>query len=75
MNEQKAPISECPHCGSDGGYYIKNRFSGVGEWHHNFDGQEKDNSHFHDTLFTTQSKYAYCINCYKRLFKVEEIGG
>lgn len=75
MNEQKAPISECPHCGSDEGYYIKERFSGTREYHFNYNGQERDNSHFYDTAKGTSSKYTYCIDCHKRLFKVEEVGG
>lgn len=75
MNEQKAPISECPHCGSDEGYYTKSQVSGVVSYRHNFDGSEQDNTDAYTLLKHKKSKYTYCIACEKRLFKVEEMGG
>ncbi|WP_430534436.1 hypothetical protein [Listeria rocourtiae] len=74
MNEQKAPISECPHCGSEAGYYEKVQISGRSRWYHNFDGKEADNTYFYDDTKAKYSKYTYCTACEKRLFKVEEIG-
>ncbi|WP_185345856.1 hypothetical protein [Listeria booriae] len=75
MNEQKAPISECPHCESKFGYYEKIQISGRSRWYHKFDGKEADNTDvYQDTKFK-YSKYTYCADCDKRLFKSEEIGG
>ena len=75
MNEQKAPISECPHCFSQRGYYTKSQVSGVAYYRHNYDGSEQENDDMYDGLRHNPRKYTYCIDCEKRLFKIEEIGG
>ncbi|MBC1228637.1 hypothetical protein [Listeria booriae] len=74
MNEQKAPIDKCPHCGSDEGYHTKSQVSGVVYYRHNYDGSEQENEDAYAYLRHDIGKYVYCINCEKRLFKVKEIG-
>jgi hypothetical protein len=62
---------ECPYCNSTYGYYLKLRVSGTSEYNYNFDGTvHEENSQMHDSLNYVSSKYAYCMNCDKRLFKV-----
>lgn len=67
---------KCPFCGNKE-YYIKQRMSGTCEYNKRFDGAEaSDNSEMHEGLrYTTISKYAYCNNCFKRLFKLDTEGG
>lgn len=73
MNEVKAPMDQCPHCGSSEGYYTKVQISGSSIWKHNFDGSERDNGEFHDHLNYKDSKFAYCMNCKKRIFKMADL--
>lgn len=69
--EAPAPISNCPHCGSEEGYYTKDYMSGSFQYRHNYDGTVAENGDMYDTLTTTQSKYAYCLTCRKRLFRMK----
>lgn len=69
--EAPAPISICPHCGSNEGYYTKDNFRGRTEFAHKYDGAFADNSEMYSQLLHVQGKYAYCLSCRKRLFKIE----
>lgn len=73
MNEIKAPLDECPHCGSNEGYYTKVQISGSSIWRHNFDGSEHENGDFHESLSYEYSKFAYCIDCDKRIFRMADL--
>lgn len=70
--EDPAPVSCCPKCGSDVGYYTKDYASGPVYYNHNYDGTEADNSEMYNGLVFTRGKYAYCLACYERLFKIKE---
>lgn len=70
MREFKAPIDKCPYCGSADGYYTKEQASGSIYYNHHFDGREADNSEMFSLLTYKGGKYAYCIKCDKRLFKM-----
>lgn len=67
------PIKECPHCGNDE-FYVKQRVSGLIDYNYRLDGSlGAYNGEFLDNLnYKTISKYAYCNNCDKRLFKLTE---
>ncbi len=69
----KFPIKECPHCGNDE-FYVKQKVSGTIEYNYKLDGsREAYNGDYVDSLsYTTISKYAYCNNCEKRLFKITD---
>lgn len=67
----KAPISECPHCGNSEGYFIKVYLTGRSQTRYTWNGEYDDNSDMYDSLQDRASKYAYCTNCEKRLFKME----
>lgn len=67
---QPAPIDKCPFCDSDEGYYSKDYVKGSTIWRHNFDGAEADNGDYYEGLSHRRSKYAYCLSCNKRLFKI-----
>lgn len=67
-----APISKCPYCGSDYGYYTKEHVTGSVMYNYHFDGSEADNGEMYDNLRYSGGKWAYCFNCDKRLFKMEE---
>lgn len=69
---QKAPIDRCPYCGSNYGYYTKDRISGPVWYNQNFDGSEADNWEMYESTNITPGKWAYCRNCGKRLFKMSE---
>ncbi len=64
-------ITECPYCGHDE-YYIKQYHSGYGNYYFRYDGEEAENGDMHNYLSSRNtSKYAWCGNCDKRLFKLE----
>lgn len=63
----------CPNCGSEH-YYVKMNFSGSGNFNYRFDGKEADNSEMHDGIRYSYGKFAYCVECNKRLFKVDDDG-
>lgn len=67
------PMEHCKYCSSDKGYYVKYTYKGNGIVRLNFDGSPADNEDMYDCLTAVQSKYAYCLNCDKRLFKTEDI--
>jgi hypothetical protein len=65
-------VKECPYCGSEE-YYIKQSFKGTGNYYIRFDGKETENGEFYDNAqYKNKSKYAWCAECRKRLFKLDE---
>ena len=66
------PVDRCPRCGSDEGYYTKDYLYGRSSFNYNYDGTESDNSGMYDGLNCKSGNIAYCINCGKRLFRLEE---
>lgn len=72
MKQIGKDIKECPYCGSEE-YYIKQRVSGTSYYGLRFDGSEADNTQMYEALnFENTSKYAWCRECNKRLFKLED---
>lgn len=67
-------LKKCPYCGF-GTYYTKAIVKGE-VWHrYNFDGSEADNVSLYDGLdHKFKSKYAFCDECHKKLFKISDIG-
>ncbi|PJN53641.1 hypothetical protein PAEVO_03610 [Paenibacillus sp. GM2FR] len=63
---------QCPHCGNDESYYVKQQVSGNIHYRINFDGSEGENSEMYDSLQHKSGKYAYCDSCHKRLFRINE---
>lgn len=67
------PLKKCPHCGNDE-FYIKQKVSGVILYNYKLDGSNTAyNGEMYessDLRYQTISKYAYCNNCDKRLFKI-----
>lgn len=62
----------CPYCGSEE-YYIKQYAHGSINYNVRFDGKEADNGEMYDLLtIKNTSKYAWCNECGKRLFKLED---
>lgn len=66
----KAPIDGCQHCGSKEGFFEKQQIHGRINYRYNFDGTEADNTDIYDLTTVTRGKYAYCLHCGKRLFKM-----
>lgn len=65
-------IKSCPYCGNEE-YYIKQSYKGTCKYNLRFDGKEAENGDMHEyTEYTNTSKYAWCNECNKRLFKLEE---
>ncbi|RSU11623.1 hypothetical protein CBF29_07860 [Vagococcus elongatus] len=64
-------MTKCPHCGSEE-YYVKTRIYGKCDHYRRFDGKETDNSGMHDNLTYVDGTIAYCAECKKRLFRLEE---
>jgi aromatic ring hydroxylase len=71
MKEINNNIQECPYCGSEE-YYTKERYKGECETNHRFDGRITENGAMYDCAeHSYKSKYAWCRNCDRRLFKIE----
>lgn len=65
-------IKVCPYCGSEE-YYIKQSFKGTCNYKIRFDGEETENGSMHGNAdYKNLSKYAWCNNCHKKLFMVNE---
>ena len=63
-------MDKCPYCKSEE-YYTKEYAKGPVTNYARFDGEEADNTDLHEGLaYTLKSKYAWCANCHKRLFKL-----
>ncbi|MCA1066082.1 hypothetical protein QTG56_25670 (plasmid) [Rossellomorea sp. AcN35-11] len=69
----KAPIEECPHCQSASGFYSKIQVTGSSVQRYHYDGSEADNTELYAHLNHKESKYAYCLDCNKRLFEMDEV--
>lgn len=69
MND-KFPMKECPNCGNDE-IYIKSKIIGECLYNIKLDGShDAYNGEMYDyTHLKPMSKYAYCNECGKRLFK------
>jgi hypothetical protein len=71
MND-KTGMTECPYCKCQE-YYTKSKITGIVNCYERFDGKEADNGEMYQGTSTKlASKYAYCTNCGKKLFKVTE---
>lgn len=65
-------IECCPYCGSEE-YYIKQSYKGTAKYCMRFDGEEAENGELYASAQHKDiSKYARCLNCEKRLFKIED---
>lgn len=63
-------INKCPHCGCDT-YYIKQSITGTIKYRLRYDGKDADNTEMYENIsYTNISKYAWCNDCDKRLFKL-----
>ena len=58
-------LSECPHCGSQSGYFRKTKISGITETNYSFDGSDADNSELHTPAKYVDQKTLYCQDCRK----------
>lgn len=65
-------VEKCKYCNSSEGYYTKERVSGTVIIIYRFDGEEADNGDMYDGVRYHGGKIAYCINCDKKLFRIEE---
>ena len=64
-------MTGCSFCGNTEEYYIKTYFYGSVHMRQRFDGGQPYNCDWYDALRIKPGKYAYCVECHKRLFKVE----
>ena len=66
------PITECPYCG--GSYFkVRQKISGYGEYYVNLADGEIDSTELHNDLsYKNTSKYAVCVDCGKKLFKIDD---
>ncbi|MGE4282356.1 MAG: hypothetical protein AB7G87_01405 [Clostridia bacterium] len=70
---RKAPVDKCPFCESDSGFYTKEQVHGSINVRHNYDGSEAENGSMYECLSYKGGKFAYCLDCKRRLFKMSEI--
>ncbi|AQW27845.1 TPA: hypothetical protein I9092_000757 [Clostridium perfringens] len=71
MNKEYLNINECPYCKSDEGYFFRSSYRGTYHERYNFNGEMAEESgDIHDYATYKQGKIAYCRNCGKKLFKV-----
>ncbi|WP_026884287.1 hypothetical protein [Clostridium akagii] len=65
-------IKCCPYCGSEE-YYIKQSYTGTCNYNIRFDGKVAENGEmWEEAQFKNTSKYAWCNECDKKLFKIDE---
>ena len=70
-----SPDMVCPYCGNEE-FFIKQSFKGTCNFNMRFDmdNENVENGDMYDNVsFETIGKYAYCNNCFKRLFKIGEL--
>lgn len=61
-------FTECPHCASNRGYYIKLKVTGTSYEAYEFDGTLGDNTHLHDGLgYKRMDRYCYCLDCGEKI--------
>ena len=65
------PITECPHCGCET-FYTKDYLYGSSWFFCNLDGTTVDNT-LHGGLNRLRGKVAYCAECDKKMFNMEEV--
>jgi hypothetical protein len=61
----------CQHCGSASGYFTKGWVCGSIRTYFNADGTTGDNAEMYSYLRHDEGKYAYCCDCEKRMFAIE----
>ena len=68
-----AEMNKCPYCGDDE-FFIKQRYSGTCEYRYRYDKKPAENGEMYENArFKSIGKYAYCMNCGKRLFPISEL--
>ena len=67
------PIKECPHCGNDE-IYLKVRYSGEANYNMRLDGElgAYNGELYYYAVMRPKSRYAYCNNCERKLFKIPD---
>ncbi|EOU1476230.1 hypothetical protein [Clostridium perfringens] len=72
MSKEYLNINECPYCKSSEGYFFRSSYRGKYQERYNFNGEvDKEMGDIHDHAIYKQGKIAYCRNCGKKLFKVD----
>lgn len=72
MKKYNTPVhdlSECPHCGSDFGYYRKMYISGWSQDVKTFDGEPYNYGLFDSLGYSRYSSFYYCVECDKKIAK------
>ncbi|MBQ7067032.1 MAG: hypothetical protein IJN92_09470 [Lachnospiraceae bacterium] len=67
-------MKECPYCGNDE-FYIKQAYSGTCNYYMRFDmkNEKAENGEMYQSATHKDlTKYAYCSDCNKRLFLIDE---
>lgn len=68
------PLVVCKQCGSQNGFYSKDKVRGSAETHYNANGDFKNNqADMYNDLIHTQGKTAYCVDCNARVGRIENI--
>ena len=70
--EHNFPIKKCPGCGSTM-FTVRQRISGYGEYYVDMETGEIESTELHSGLqYRNTGKYAVCMDCVKRLFKIDD---
>lgn len=67
---KNSKISSCPHCGGTGGVFLSVKVSGDSMEFYDFQGQISEGL-MSDEITYKFSKYCFCTDCGKRLYRVE----
>lgn len=65
-------MKKCKYCGSEEGYFTKEAARGTIMTFYDFDGNYRNNSNLYDGIMGYGGKYAYCIDCEKKLFEIDK---
>lgn len=65
-------MKKCPYCKSVNGYFTKDYGYGRVTSTYGFNGEEADNTEMHNALQYKAGKVAYCVNCEKKLFNMQD---
>lgn len=72
MINKTFPIKKCPKCGETF-FAVKQYIHGYGEYYVNLENCEIESTELHNSLvYKNTSKYAICVGCGKRLFKIDD---
>ena len=74
MAKYDKPINkfdECPHCGSDFGYYQRHYVSGNVQMSKDFTGKENCSETYDYLNWSRASKYLFCCQCNERIARAE----